>query len=165
MKQNKKIKQTIYIILILTWMITVFRFSSENGQESGGTSKKVSTEIVKIVTINQEITEQEKNDIVDKIDPIIRKLAHYTLYTIGGFLIINYIDELNSEKRKKIIYSIIIGALYAISDEIHQYFVPSRAAQIRDVCIDSLGIMTGTIMYMISKDILNKIINVIKKTN
>jgi VanZ family protein len=33
----------------------------------------------------------------------------------------------------------IIAALYGVSDEFHQAFVPSRAADVRDVIADSVG--------------------------
>ncbi len=35
--------------------------------------------------------------------------------------------------------SCIIVILYAVSDEIHQLFVPSREGRVRDVIIDTLG--------------------------
>lgn len=162
MIQNKNIK---YIIIIIIWMIIVFMFSMENGNKSANTSKTTTIKIVNIITKNLSITEQEKNDIVDKLDPIIRKLAHYTLYTIGGILIINYTDKLDIEKRKKIIYAIIIGILYAITDEIHQYFVPSRSGRILDVCIDTAGVITGIVIFIMVKDILNKIINLFIKAD
>ena len=36
-----------------------------------------------------------------------------------------------------IITSILIGALYAVSDEIHQLFIVGRSCEIRDVIIDT----------------------------
>ncbi len=39
--------------------------------------------------------------------------------------------------------ALIIGFLYAVSDEIHQYFVPGRAMQTRDVLIDTAGVLLG----------------------
>ena len=38
---------------------------------------------------------------------------------------------------------LLIGFLYAVSDEIHQYFVPGRAMQARDVLIDTAGVLLG----------------------
>lgn len=38
---------------------------------------------------------------------------------------------------------LLIGFLYAVSDEIHQYFVPGRAMQARDVLIDTVGVLLG----------------------
>ena len=164
MIKHIRTKRIICLVLIVTWMIIVFMFSRENGQESGNTSKNVTIKIVDIITSYKEITENEKMEIVEKIHPVIRKLAHFTLYTIGGILIINYTDKLDLNQRKKIIYAITIGGLYATSDEIHQYFVPSRAMQIKDICIDTAGVITGTAIYILLKSILNRILNLINKT-
>ena len=48
----------------------------------------------------------------------------------------------------------IIGLLYAISDEIHQGFIPNRTPMVGDVAIDSSGVITGILIVFI----LNKII-------
>lgn len=45
--------------------------------------------------------------------------------------------------------SIILGVIYAVSDELHQLFVPGRAGRITDVMIDSLGLMTGILFAYI----------------
>ncbi len=38
---------------------------------------------------------------------------------------------------------ILICALYGVTDEIHQYFIPSRSSDIFDVLADSLGSIVG----------------------
>ena len=38
-----------------------------------------------------------------------------------------------------------IAALYAATDEIHQYFVPGWACMFTDVCIDSVGALLGVL--------------------
>ena len=43
--------------------------------------------------------------------------------------------------------AIIICILYATSDELHQLFVMGRSCELRDVFIDSLGSVSGIIMY------------------
>ncbi|MFQ8632799.1 MAG: VanZ family protein, partial [Intestinibacter bartlettii] len=52
------------------------------------------------------------------------------------------------------------SVLYAISDEIHQYFVPGRACQFRDVMIDSCGALFGIAVIVILKKMVNKIKNI-----
>ena len=43
-----------------------------------------------------------------------------------------------------------IAALYAVSDEIHQYFVPGRVCTLMDMGIDAIGAAAGVaIVYMI----------------
>ena len=46
--------------------------------------------------------------------------------------------------------------IYAMSDEFHQRFVAGRTSRITDVGIDTLGVITGTILFMIFINILIK---------
>ena len=153
---KEKFKQIIYLALIIIWMLTVFLFSNENGNDSQNTSKFVTEKIVQILTFNQNITEEQELALVENTDHIIRKLAHFSIYALGGILIYNYIDTFNIKKNRKIVASIAIGILYAAFDEFHQYFVSGRSAQILDVCIDSLGVIIGVIfIYLIKKPLNN----------
>ncbi|MEI8067509.1 MAG: VanZ family protein [Candidatus Shapirobacteria bacterium] len=47
---------------------------------------------------------------------------------------------------KKYKYVIITAYLYAISDEIHQRFIPGRTSRFRDTLIDLIGIFIGLII-------------------
>ena len=148
MKKQKKEQyiKIFKIVLIIIWMATVFHFSNEGGQKSEGTSRKVSQTIINTISGNKNM----KNETVLKdTDKLIRKLAHYTIYTIGGILIISYMMNTTDKTLKdKILYSIILGGGYAITDEIHQLFVGGRSARIFDVGIDILGVITGIIIYL-----------------
>ncbi len=149
---KEKYKKIIYVILIIIWMLTVFMFSNQNGDKSQSTSKMVTKIIVQIFTQNQNLTEEQTTKLVEDADYVVRKLAHFSIYALGGLLIYSYINTFNLKNNKKIIISIIIGVLYATFDEFHQYFVDDRSAQILDVGIDSLGILTGTTLLHIIKD-------------
>lgn len=146
-----KSKNIIYLTLVIVWMLTVYIFSSQNGEQSQKTSNYVTEIIVKIVTFNNDMTQTQKLYIAENMDYIIRKFAHFSIYLIGGMLIYNYINTFDIKVNKKIIISIMIGELYAAFDEFHQYFVSGRSAQILDVCIDSLGIITGIILISLIK--------------
>ncbi len=43
----------------------------------------------------------------------------------------------------------LVGVLYAASDEFHQSFVPGRGPSIVDIGIDSLGVLTGILAVLI----------------
>ena len=151
------LKKILYLALVLIWMLTVFMFSNQNGEKSQGTSRKISAIVAQIFTHNQEINEDEKEVILEKVDHVIRKMAHYSIYAIGGILLYNYIRTLTTKTKKAIVIAILLGIIYAITDELHQYFMNGRSAQITDVIIDSLGIFTGVIlMYKIQKNLYNK---------
>ena len=59
--------------------------------------------------------------------------------------------------KEKISISLLVGILYAISDEIHQKFVPGRSCQITDVMIDSLGVTLGIFLLLMLLEIHKKI--------
>ena len=144
-KNEKKYEKIIKIILIIIWMVIVFNFSNQGGTESSGTSSKVTKVVVNIVIKDKEEPNQQT---IEKIEKIVRKGAHYTIYTIGGFLIMSYTYSLEKTKKQKILYSLLFGAFYASTDELHQYFVPGRSARLFDVGIDTLGVFTGIIIYL-----------------
>ena len=155
--KNLDIKKQITIfkiILIVIWMTVVFTFSNEGGTKSSNTSRKVTEVIVQTIS-DKSIDENEQ--LIEKTDKIVRKLAHYTIYTIGGILIFSYVNTIDKSKKEKILYSIAFGACYAVTDEIHQFFVSGRSARIFDVGIDSLGVITGIGIYLL-------IIKIIKTT-
>ena len=151
---KEKIKQIIYLVLVLIWMSTIFMFSNQTGGDSQGLSQKVTKVIVEIFTHNQYIEEAEKLELIENIDYYIRKLAHFSIYALGGILIYNYINTYNLEKKKVILISILIGIIYAITDEAHQFFTSGRSAQIFDVLIDSSGVVTGVALINSTKKLI-----------
>lgn len=160
-KLDKKIQiKVVKIILIIIWMITVFRFSNQGGTESSSTSAKVTKVIVDVVVNDKK--EENKVQIANKIEKVVRKFAHYTIYTIGGVLIMNYAYTTDKTKKQQTFGSLLFGAFYAVTDEVHQYFVPGRSARVFDVGIDTLGVITGIIIFTIIISIINKIRNVKK---
>lgn len=159
-----KIKKAICIILVIIWMSTMFWFSNQQGTGSSSTSKKVSQIIVNIIDMNKQYSDVEKEEIIEVIEPIIRKLAHYTFYAIGGILIANCVYQFCSEEKRVIAISAIIGILYAASDEIHQLMIPGRSGNIKDVIIDSIGILTGIVLFLLVKEIIKRLLEAKSKT-
>lgn len=152
-------RKILSTLLVIIWMLTIFYFSHQQGIGSSSTSKKVSIAIVNILDIKNEMVEEEKEEIVRTIEPIIRKLAHYILYMLGGILIINSINAYIKEDRRMTIYSLLLGVIYATSDEVHQLFVAGRSGKIIDVIIDSIGIFTGIAIYILVKKMIEIIVN------
>ncbi|HEC66041.1 MAG TPA: VanZ family protein [bacterium] len=85
--------------------------------------------------------------------PFIDKFIHLVEYGILGFLFYRALrasrfppkaDQPLAEA-KVFILSIIFSILYALSDEIHQYFVPGREFDLWDLAADSLGIILAAL--------------------
>lgn len=73
----------------------------------------------------------------------IRKTAHFSVYLLLGVLVMNALRRSGVIGLKAVALAIGICVLYAVSDEVHQLFVPGRGGQARDVLIDSAGAILG----------------------
>lgn len=137
--KNRKFKidkivllRAVLLITICFWAILVFNFSSQNGPQSSGLSRKVVEFFIK------------DEQIISIVEPYVRKFAHFSEYALGGMLFLGLFATYKEySDNKQLVISILLGLLYASSDEIHQLMVPFRKGSIVDVFIDMLGFSTG----------------------
>ena len=61
----------------------------------------------------------------------------------------SFISTYNIKLKYRFLISILVGLVYASSDEIHQSFIPRRTASIIDVGIDTAGVFLGIILVLI----------------
>lgn len=161
MSNNTKNLVLRYVLwaLVLAVMVFIFVHSSENAEESSDTSGNlVKTVLTVVVKDFKTLPEAEQQQAVDSLQFIVRKGAHFCVYLALGFLSYLAMNTYNLKLKTKLLSALTISLLYAISDEIHQLFVPGRAGQIRDVLIDFFGSLTGIIFALIFIKILSKII-------
>lgn len=155
MKRN--LYRIITLILLVLTFISIFNFSNQDGQASSGVSRKVAKKIIDIYPYTKNLNEENKKQIVEKIQPIIRKGAHLSIYTLVGILMMSFISTYNIKLKYRFLISILVGLGYASSDEIHQSFIPGRNASIIDVGIDTSGVLLGIILVLIIISVYKKI--------
>ncbi|MGD8768566.1 MAG: VanZ family protein, partial [Desulfobacterales bacterium] len=56
-------------------------------------------------------------------------------------------SRIKNNVKLMVILSVVLSSLYGVSDEIHQYFVPFREADLLDVLADTLGGILGVYIY------------------
>lgn len=140
-------KKGIFTVLIVIWMIFIFSMSSQNSQESSNTSGSTIKLVLSTIPKFSEQTQEVQDNIVEELQFIVRKTAHFTAYMILGILSI--LIFLQYEKiNKKFQFAFLLCVAYAISDEVHQLFVPGRSGEIRDVMIDSAGSFIGILIVL-----------------
>ena len=98
-----KIKKIVTIILIIIWMITVFMFSSQQKEKSSKLSGEFTEAILRITHIDPKNEQQ-----VEQIETVNRKLAHYSIYIIGGIIIYTHLNLYNTKTKNKIIITQVI---------------------------------------------------------
>ena len=77
------------------------------------------------------------------------KLIHIVVYFVFGWLLIRALHFGKQEpiSKKILIFSVILGLLYGLSDELHQYFIPGRFSEFWDWLADGIGILLGIEFY------------------
>lgn len=143
------IKKIIMWTIVVLWMSLIFYFSSLNGSESTDQSKGfLYNTIGNIIDIfDKNMSDIEKDELINKLDHPIRKIAHESVYFILAILVCFSLSNYNLDIKKFIIISFLICFFYSISDEIHQLFVLGRSGEIKDVIIDSIGSFLGIMIF------------------
>lgn len=157
MKTN--ILRIIFLILIIINSLIIFGFSSQNGEESSNLSKMIITKIANILNVKEE----NKTIFLDLGEKFIRKLAHFSIYTLLGIWSISFLYTFNIKLKYQVIITSVWGFLYALTDEFHQMFSNGRHASIDDVIIDTLGVIFGLLLVLLILKVKEIIIN--KKLN
>lgn len=134
-------------VLVILWMALIFYLSHQPVVESNN----LSTGITEVVADTLEKVKPDIKINLGRLNHIIRKNAHFFAYLILGVLVLNGLRSSGVGGFKAIALALIICVLYAISDEVHQLFVPGRGGQVRDVLIDSIGAVVGIGMYSLLK--------------
>ena len=162
-KKKLKLVRGILLIFILAVCSGIFMFSNQQGEKSNSTSDVFTVKIVDILSKDKELSKKEYNELFREVRFWVRKAAHFSIYTILGMFIMTIIGTFTISNIKRSIISILIGFIYATTDELHQYFVPERSAEFRDVCIDTSGIILGIFIVLIIETIVIKISKIIKR--
>ena len=159
-KRKMKIKlfRVILLILLIGTMFTIFKFSSQNGTQSKGVSTKVSEFVLQFSNKYQQAESKEKTKILLRTNAVMRKVAHFLIYTLLGLLLMGIMSKTRLKDKWRILITIFLGLLYAISDEIHQIYSPGRTPKIADVYIDLLGIFVGILLVILIRKIYNNCI-------
>jgi len=157
------IKKTVLWILVILWAFMIFMFSAQVAEDSDKTSLSVGEKLimfaVKLNIIDIPVSENGElyiKHLAEEMNNFIRKTAHFAIYLVFGCLVF-MLSECYADKKNAILIALAVSLLYAISDEIHQLFVPGRAGQIKDVLLDFCGSILGIFIINIKKLIIKRV--------
>ena len=83
---------------------------------------------------------------------LLRKIAHFTEFAALGTLL----GWLFGMLRKGNLPPILLGMAAACVDETIQIFVPGRGPGLKDVAIDTAGVLTGLVLLLIGHTFIKK---------
>jgi VanZ family protein len=119
-KTSQYFRKILHWIFIVLWMGIIFYFSNQPDL---------------------------KSSLPNDWDFIFRKIAHISEFAVLNFLLIKTFSHYKISFKNILIISFSMSFLYAVLDEYHQNFVLGRHGSVKDILIDSLGIMIVTIFY------------------
>jgi len=140
--------RAVTTLMTIAVLIMIFCFSMENAEASDRRSGVISGLIIRIFHPKyREMDASGQQVIYDSVQHIVRKGAHFTEFTVLGFLIRLCLESwfghrIGSGAVSGLI-SFGIGTCYACTDEMHQLGTEGRSAQWTDVMVDSFGVFTG----------------------
>lgn len=159
------IKVLVWMLLI-TLSVAIFWFSSQPADKSSKVSSGVLTKVLeKSIPGYNNMPHHKKAEMINTYHKLIRKCAHYSLYTLWGLLMCSLLGLYNIKGYRRPGITLASGFLYAVSDEIHQFFVDGRSAQITDVLLDASGVMTGALIVVLVGFAAKKILDSKEKNN
>lgn len=148
MKKSRKIYVMVSWVLVAVCMGIIFFLSAQSGEESSDLSGSFVMALLEWLGI--------------KINEGLLRVIAHCLEFMGLSVLLFNATYATLETKLTPIIAFLGTVFYAITDEIHQIFVPGRAFQISDILVDSTGALLGVIASFI---ILQAILFIKKRGN
>ncbi|HML34191.1 VanZ family protein [Sporomusa sphaeroides] len=135
----------VSFLLFCGWIVLIIWFSAQPAEQSRLTSGIVVKALVNTVTalLPNATGIQEQH-----IHNLVRKVAHAVNYFILGCLAYHAL-RLNLRLRQEgwlMAGAIVFCISFAMFDEFYQTYVPGRGGELRDVLVDSVSALAGSLL-------------------
>ena len=147
MQQNRRILRLILWGLVIALLISIYLLSNQPATSSAKLSNSIAQHTIHMY---EKLTGTDIT--IKQWDHKLRKAAHFSFYCALAMLVMTLCLVSGLSRKKSILITIVGGVVYASIDELHQLFVNGRGASLRDVGIDSFGVILGiTIIWIFSR--------------
>ena len=148
-KQQQSRVSVIPMLLMFLMMAFIFLMSSMPASESSLLSDYVVRILRRLIPVFDQLSGDAYEGAQMVLTWLVRKSAHFFEYfLLGGLALLSF----GSFLRRALIslpIAVAVCAGFAMSDEVHQHFVPGRAMTMGDVLIDSCGAILGIILFFL----------------
>lgn len=183
--KNMTVTTKTFGCLTLFFMVIIFIFSSQTADSSEDLSDMVGRIILNIIEPGVHTSSINlQNDVASGTDRLqdddttlipvpkkewfgikpvefrnfIRKAAHFTLFMFLGFFSCCTMYSHLGKLTFRVVVICLVGCLaYAVTDEVHQFFIDGRAAQLSDVRLDFIGSILGVALSAGGIFLINRI--------
>lgn len=139
----------VFTTVVVLWMCAIFWFSAQPAEESTQMSLGVGYEVGKLFVPGfSQWSAKEQKAFAEKVDYPVRKCAHASEYMILCFLLYFAVSSYPVNRKKSMLLALLLTVFYAMTDEVHQLFVPGRSGRITDVAIDTAGALVSVVLLL-----------------
>ena len=118
---------------VVLWALLISLFSTDEFSSSN-TSRIIGPLVLWIIpTASPELQET--------IHHVVRKLGHWSEYFVLSWLLLRGFqgERRRALQKRWVVWTLLLVLVYALGDELHQAFVPSRSARLADSLINFFG--------------------------
>ncbi len=142
-KAKKGMTAASWLLTVLC-MAAIFFFSHQSADESAEVSIEIYSGILALL-----------GQVIERLGHEgVRTAAHFVEYCALGFLMSTSLTFTFSKPKPWLAWGFAAG--YAVTDEIHQLFVPGRAFQVTDLAIDAGGALLGIGIFCLLELLVRK---------
>ncbi len=137
-------KQYLIWLLPIIWLVVTIYLTFQNGDSSGKLSHIIAEKICVIFNSSRSAHDCEV---------IIRELAHFGIHFVLAFLTSLAAYYGREDPFRPAIATLIVCTIVAITDEIGQLFIAGRFFEFFDIIENMLGIIYGTMCFVLCKGV------------
>lgn len=138
---KKHVFRILAVLAVLGWVVLIYGFSAQSGEESGGLSAILAKPIASLIAAWQQT--DVTDGLYQQVDNAVRTAAHFGEYAILGGLLLVALHYFGQTMRW---LPWLIGTVYAALDEWHQTYTPGRFSDPADVLVDTFGVLCGVLL-------------------
>jgi VanZ family protein len=125
-------KKIIWHTLSVLAALGIFLSSALSGEVSGYASMTIARLLPDFIPLDNSVA-----------NFLVRKTAHFTVYFVLAFCLANSLKFYIQKYKPLFLSAWATAALYGVTDEIHQHFVPGRVMSPADIAINAAGALAG----------------------
>ena len=91
--------------------------------------------------------EGERVRFVTEVTPVIQNMLHIPAFAILSILWLSVLKTCQTDRGKRLIFVLLLATAFGIVNELIQMGVPGRYAGTLDLCLNTVGVLTGVLIY------------------
>ena len=137
-RRKERSGSVLWLIPAALWVAVLFYFSGQDGGQSGALSGALAEKLLRHMPFLAVS--------VDTFELVLRKLAHFGIFAVEGFLLRLGLGKLRPARFGNNLISFLIGGGLAVLNELHQLASEGRVCSATDMAIDASGALLGALV-------------------